>query len=1395
MTCTVKAKNAIREGLQEARSRTNLGVATENDGVVISNLTKELKTAYQDLGKGKDPKEVLKNITKKENNFLFTRARAELKDVFKGGFGKKATIEFKLIDVTYNSNKEVFDVTVENTSKGDIKTYKFKRNANRSSLTEGKSVSLYIPNISIALNHALKARDNIKPIDKVNGNKELESIRRGLILGSSYGKLTMTGAKKRKGYTHGDIESMKSLVDDLEALDTGNSPEGYIDYTKSLLDKMHKHFFRDMDVFIKNATKNTGGFVNIQEKNMLIAAGKHNNKVKSNAEVYIHEVVHSITHWALSHPSAKTIDRELDYLFKLAGKKLTWQDFLDKSVEESSDVEIINARKDWDYIFNSDNAKEEFIAYGLTNPKTIDLLSKIDYIHDKGTKKSFLDKFMSLVFTAIDIVMGNYTFSERNNNAYEQLHSLAFRLAEINTKAESDLSSMNLWGRFQNFIDVKEDKFKGWAEDFQEKHFEKNEKITVPEDGKSLEGLLFAGKVLGKSLVDKRYRSVIGLTLDSWAKAGIPVKADGTVREFVRGFFEKSDSERIAENLSLANEHIDTERNTVIKQSYSTLTKDFKGPVSDAVGKSLTRTVMDTNLSTLVVKDSKVRNKRIYTNKQLREVMINPEIRNKHKKRAKIELEQRLATLGREKYSNWMNSQAEGLGYYMATHLGMPDQNLSGRNIVKGYMSNERFKLDNQSLVLVNEIAALNALNYTDKEDLDIAEKVLKEEWKGVATLMNTYESFKEQSQSSAFKDDEAHMIDGYSKEVFGNNIDIIYESMDKKDELVKAGYEFEGLVRPMHGEIRDSNIGMFILRGYGRTERLRGATNLSKNAARGTDLKEIKYNENKSRAEQLFERDKSRINVEAKKLQLARIKGENIDYKDMDSALLPVIDSTGKVVSYRYVMSKKRKEALLDQETNALEVMARTMGTLVDKELRETQNEKVLEGIKEIMKNDWEEGTLGKNLEEFTLIGPNSEDIKTRELYYMLPKNMQNFINSREDKIMAVPTYLMPILFGYKHFAFADWLTGKLPKEFVNIINWVESFYIDLVSILKGNILLKMPLILVSNIISNVFYLLSTTGMSLPELVKEHKESWQSAKKYLDSYRNINRLKIELGQEKIKARTISNTNSNAIIKKIEWEIKTIDKEMKNNSIHELFEAGLFQSIIEDVNTNILGDNNKLSEDIDKILDKGPTIIKKGAHYAYLTKETGWYKFNQEILQLSDLVARDIKNKKMKHAEKQMLEGKRLIPKEMRKILGIEENKIVPLTKEQKDKFNKFSKQYRMNYLLDAFINYNKPNGKFEEYMNRIGLLMFTKYFKRIQKVIGNTAMSNPIRFAFYTALATLAIDVDNISDQAFLSKGFGFDGDFSFTNLMPIYNPIDNIMEVLTPAIIKPETYMGLVG
>ena len=192
-------------------------------------------------------------------------------------------------------------------------------------------------------------------------------------------------------------------------------------------------------------------------------------------------------------------------------------------------------------------------------------------------------------------------------------------------------------------------------------------------------------------------------------------------------------------------------------------------------------------------------------------------------------------------------------------------------------------------------------------------------------------------------------------------------------------------------------------------------------------------------------------------------------------------------------------------------------------------------------------------------------------------------------------------------------------------------------------------------------------------------------------------------------------------------------------------------------------------------------------NWVYLTEETQYYKFMTEILQMSDLVARDVENRKLKLIQNNQINGKVKLPKWfLDEFPGDATRKLVG---DDKKEFIKKSDEMRRDVVLNAFINYNKPSGAIEEYLNKVGLIMFTKYAKRIQRVIATTGAKYPIKSLMMLLGQEFIMDVETIQDQSVFTRSW-YNMGLSENDLIPGKPMWEYLMEVFIPPILQGSTY-----
>ena len=131
--------------------------------------------------------------------------------------------------------------------------------------------------------------------------------------------------------------------------------------------------------------------------------------------------------------------------------------------------------------------------------------------------------------------------------------------------------------------------------------------------------------------------------------------------------------------------------------------------------------------------------------------------------------------------------------------------------------------------------------------------------------------------------------------------------------------------------------------------------------------------------------------------------------------------------------------------------------------------------------------------------------------------------------------------------------------------------------------------------------------------------------------------------------------------------------------------------------------------------------MRTGLLFMYMTHDSFLYRKLSEATQLSDFVARYT-----------------LYQHEISK-------KRDPLTHEN-----------AVRKVSDAFINYDIPSHRGIQWGNYMGLLMFTKYYLRIQKVILRTMRDSPADALLMLALNNYMDALPMLYDSGFLGDSYG---------------------------------------
>lgn len=1190
-------------------------------------------------------------------------------------------------------------------------------------------------------------------LDQMDLTAEIE--REVSVLGSTAGANKVLKKSKYDTYReniHKDPALVKELLEDIHQLENEKESTEHMEHLREIVDMLNPRFFNKLNIFINEQAKETLGMLDGTDIKLTISqADKLAGNEQTAAETYVHELVHAYTAFATSKSArkqsmeARRMYRELTSIISTAADKLTWKSFMPKESIDKK-LEEKNAREMYDYIFKSENYVEEFIAHALTNPVVMEQLKHVKVKED--TAENLLEKIKNFFGTLVDIVLGNYEFKLRDKNVYEATLALTASLGEINNKsirhAESKMSPIAVlverFNETEQFL----------SDQLQTKLQQLTDKYKIPDFPGFENKVAYAAwtvKYIPKLIFDKKLRPVLKSVLASFG-----MKEEGFFQNVLRDFWDSDELQDEIELLQIGQDHNEAARLSTITAIKANILSEFKNAPTEQQERAITRILMDTDISSIYDK---------YGNAGIAKLLENDEELERRLSRAKHALRK----LDNDNYF-WHVNQANGLGYYMATHTGSIAQNLNTVNIARGLLSNHRRRPTKELVAALDEVATLSAIKYSSKKDRAITAKLMREDLKGIRNIVNTQAEFKKVSKDKVFSDSTTHIIQGYSREIFDDRISIEVAKVSDKMAMKARGYilveEFDE-----DPKFKTEPMGLYRATTFETREYYRSAVSLTNLNRKGTTLNEVRFKEGDTLARRRAMIDKQRIDTERRKLVNQMQQGE-VELGNLRTGMIPLLNEQGNVIDYRYAMSKNGKEKHLNQDTRVSEVLARSVANVHDKVSSREQNEKVLDLIKADMKANFTGTLIGKNGERYIKISPNSSDKTVQEIYKVLPDMFKQAIKDNEGGFLAVRKDMLLNYFGYRHLSISDsFLKNVTPAFVMTAVKWAESFWQELVKISKIDILIRTPSVIIENILSNMFYAI-WTGTNPIELIQMYKESTRDIKDYLKNHRELVHLEnAKLGRKLTREENV--------------KIEKLRKDLKDNPVAELMESGIYQAIVEDISTAELTSTNRISRFIDEKTQGVPELIKQGGHWLYLSEKTGYYKFMSEVLQLSDLVARDVENKKKIKLEEKQANGQMNLPlwwvaeKYPQKW---EDGKSVKmkLTGADRKEFMEKAAKRRKLHILRAFVNYNKPSTAFEEYLNKMGLVMFTKYAKRIQNVIANTTIDHPLRAVLLIMFQALLIDVETIQDQQLLVRSYAsLDQDM-----------LDHIERVFAPTMVQ---------
>lgn len=186
----------------------------------------------------------------------------------------------------------------------------------------------------------------------------------------------------------------------------------------------------------------------------------------------------------------------------------------------------------------------------------------------------------------------------------------------------------------------------------------------------------------------------------------------------------------------------------------------------------------------------------------------------------------------------------------------------------------------------------------------------------------------------------------------------------------------------------------------------------------------------------------------------------------------------------------------------------------------------------------------------------------------------------------------------------------------------------------------------------------------------------------------------------------------------MQQRIVQLEDSLARNPVKELIDAGLLPTIVEDVGQEVdeFSYKSKLVRGTEKYTAGLNKHIKAAAKVAYVSHDTQLYKWLSEGTQVSDFLARYTAYQYMTSRTNAPMDHKTAV-----------------------------------QFVSDAFVNYDIPTHRSMQYLNDMGIIWFTKYYLRIQKVIMHLFRDNPARALMLGTLDHFFAGAQTLMDSGFI--------------------------------------------
>lgn len=1178
--------------------------------------------------------------------------------------------------------------------------------------------------------------DQIAPRDEMFGNEP-------------FVKDSHTAAFEKLEYEiWNDQGNALKLFDKLAELD-GEQTE-HTGYLRGLLEEITdptKEILNKFKVYLnKQADRNHGIAIPYGSNPRLelnIMEGSNITGGMNASEVYVHEMLHMSTEVAMQVSDgllANTI-AEMRKLYEKAAQEI--------KAEEFPGV--------YEYIFgDNEHGLSEFVAYAMTNEKFKTRLSeiKVGKTEHKVNTKSVWGKLANLVIQMYEALRDVVAKRDPDMPMDERMGMLVTQLWMHNNNTTKKAKG---WDKISQYMEdttsvvdrglikvaKKGANVVGKAVQWGQEHLK----------GKVKQALigLEAVNAIANPYADKQDKITWNNALNEFSNR----LSDSPLTRFIGEFLapdsfwrapldyisEDDDEVTRIEKFGLLNQKIDQHREHVIEAIGKDILSKF-GKINHKDQTALTKALLETDAKVLM-KDYSMDEIAVLLED---EAKLNKEIAKIESKidGYKIVLEGKTKVGG---VNNYYKIQAKLLGEYMATGKGYSGLNLNAQAIVEmkstsleypGRQSQQLQDSKVELVELIDKLATMYAMKNANADAKSRTVRMLKEQTEAVENLlayhvMHHTAVYGYRASIESLEED----VKGQIKDLKASYVEVRIAMADKetRKQMKKDGFTYVGKAYTGDGVYKKWTSGLesFDKQAVAKINEFKEMNTLV--SVYNTGSKDVKKSTEEARAEviELFKKRNRELEGMLKGIE-----------PEADGYVPIVSHKTGDIFNFGVTMDNEMYEGMTDQDKKAPVVLAKMVGEIGEKLRAKQHNRRVLMEIHKDMLKNYKRGEVGKvNHKDYIEIGPDSKNqgkiVKemAKDIWDNMPQNMKEQIREqgKDNQYIAVRRDMAYMYFGMRApsilnsnlYFMNETLEQKLNKNNLGIvvegIKLAGDVWQEIVALNAFNIVVKTPMVILTNLISNAAYSLALgqldpiTGMA---------KAFRDTKEYM-----------ELEKEKIALRT-KKAKSGLSVEE-EGRLKRITVLQKNNQVHDLMEAGLFTSVASDTALVDLKSQTRLQKYAEKVTDKIPDIIKDAGSVLYVTEGTGLHNALLMATAYGDFISR--------------------------------------VSRYQFLKAKGATKSNALKAVTDEFVNYNRLTGPFWKWAKQMGFAQFMQYFFGAVKSMAAKLKDKPTAMV----MMNMMMDIPNPSEA------MPWNADLSYKFHDPFDILFDQTPEfIMTPATLR---------